>query len=117
MREIGDFEAQISLLEVLVRIVIGGGSDSVLLFEPELSRMFFAISKSDFEPDARIFINQINKMCGADAKVITFGCVKAEVSIVLSNNNLFIIETIHILLLLNNVFIRLKYCIGFLLFL
>ena len=47
---------------------------------PELGRAFVSISRGEFEIDARVFINVLNKSLGERTKVWTLPCLKAEVS-------------------------------------
>ena len=79
--KIGDFEAQIIIIELLVRVASNPhlshdffGAGNVAVF-----RMFNAITKENFEAEARSFINYLNRKLGAEAKVWTIPCIAAKV--------------------------------------
>ena len=78
---VGDFEVQISLLEFLFRISSSTElAHNLFSSRPELGRAFVSISRGEFEIDARVFINVLNKSLGERTKVWTLPCLKAEVS-------------------------------------
>ena len=72
---------QISLLEFLFRISSSTElAHNLFSSRPELGRAFVSISRGEFEIDARVFINVLNKSLGERTKVWTLPCLKAEVS-------------------------------------
>ena len=81
LETIGDFEAQMVITELLVRLAsnphltpnfFGDGHDVHFM-------MFTAITKDNFEVEARNFINYVNQQLGDEAQVWTVGCFSAKV--------------------------------------
>ena len=71
---------QISLLEFLFRVSSSTElAHNLFPSRPELGRAFVSISRGEFEIDARVFINLLNKSLGERKKVWTLPCIKAEV--------------------------------------
>lgn len=79
LKTVGDYEAQITISEILLRLVTSPAWAHEIFADKGLSETFFAISKQNFESDVRTFINELNRNCGEAAKVWTYPCIAAEV--------------------------------------
>jgi hypothetical protein len=80
---LGDYETQLVLLELMMRLC--GQEDPVVaktwFRSDELTKMFCQIKKQSFEPQARPFLNTLNKSCGAKARVKSIACKRMKVLI------------------------------------
>jgi hypothetical protein len=80
MKVVGDFEAQILMTELLVRLVSNPGwLPNLFDSNDDLTEQFGDITKDKFECKARTFIFAMNESLGDAAKVWSFGCITAKV--------------------------------------